>query len=91
MAEHKLTNYKCSSSFTVLWSLAQTILPGEVIGNFTDFIQQLDLLHIDAAGSIDPDHDSQGHYSIDLDGQEFVYHDAELAPPCGVCTENYTR
>lgn len=89
--EHQAVNRNASSAFAVLWSLARTLLPEEIINDYLDFIQTLGIHQMDADGEMDPDCNGYGVYHVSVDGKVFEFHDAELAPPAGVMAENYCR
>lgn len=90
-AEHQNVNVSASSAFAVLWSLACTLLPEEIIQDYLDFIELVGIHRMDARGEMDPDQDGHGTYTIKIGGKDFEFHDAELTPPTGVMEENYCR
>lgn len=87
----KIVNYRCSAAFALFWNLALTILPDEVIESFDRFLHDLCPPRMDAAGAIAQDENGYGTYTVALPNHEFTFHSAELAPPSGICTENYAR
>ncbi|XP_006457687.1 hypothetical protein AGABI2DRAFT_45050, partial [Agaricus bisporus var. bisporus H97] len=85
-------NYDASSSFAILWSLARSLLPPAIIEDFNYFIQSLGPnLHMDGNGTMAANTPGKGLYHIDTGDFNFKFVGAELAPPCGVMTENYCR
>ena len=90
-------NYRASSAFALLWNLCLDILPDEVIGDFDDFFEKLNIARMSAsegaakefAGSEEPP--VSGAYTIRIGDFEFTFQDAELAPPSGVVGQNYAR
>ncbi|RDB16111.1 hypothetical protein Hypma_003381 [Hypsizygus marmoreus] len=66
--------------------------PGEVLDDFSDFLAEMGSLRMDGNGQLDgPDDDGLGKYTVKIGDDEFQFHGAELAPPAGVCAENYSR
>ncbi|RDB16118.1 hypothetical protein Hypma_003386 [Hypsizygus marmoreus] len=68
-------NAKSSSAFAFFWNMLRVQLPGEVLDDFSDFLAEMGSLRMD----------------VKIGDDEFQFHGAELAPPAGVCAENYSR
>jgi hypothetical protein len=91
-ALHEQVDYNASSSFAILWSLVHALLPDVIFDNFNDFIQSLGPdVRMDGNGALDSDATGKGTYHIKFGNLDFVFHGAELAPPCGVMAKNYCR
>jgi hypothetical protein len=92
LEEHHKVDYDASSAFAVIWGLARTLLPDEIIGDFAEFIKTLGPeLRMDGNKSMGVDHTGRGTYHIDIGAKDLEYHNAELSPPAGVMAENYCR
>lgn len=92
-AKHALINYEASSVYAVLWGLARSLLPEEIIADFDNFAEKIGLdLRMDGDKTMETDAKGRGTYTITLDEDTaFEYHHAQLAPPAGVMAENYCR
>lgn len=90
-------NYRASSAFALLWNLCLDALPGEVLADFDEFFEKLNIARMNAsegaakdfAGSEAPA--ASGAYSIQIGDFEFTFKDVEMAPPSGVVGQNYSR
>ncbi|KAJ3560620.1 hypothetical protein NP233_g10715 [Leucocoprinus birnbaumii] len=87
----KKVDEDASSAFALLWNLALTILPNDVIHSFDEFLNELRPPHMDSSGTIVTDFEGRGTYTVALPNYTFKFHNAQLAPPSGACSENYPR
>ncbi len=96
LAKHELINYEASLSFAVLWALARTILPDEIITDFQTFLSEIGpRFRMDGNNTMATSAEGRGKFSINLESDnnnnEWEIHNAQLAPPTGVMAENYCR
>ena len=83
-------NVKASSACAFVWNLIRSHLPAEVVADFENFITDAELLRMDA-NSVMAEADGKGVYTVNIGGDQFDFHKAELAPPSAVFAENYSR
>ncbi|KAF7761772.1 hypothetical protein Agabi119p4_9764 [Agaricus bisporus var. burnettii] len=90
---HHRVDYDASSAFAVLWSLVRSLLPDDpILNDFQKFIGLLGSdVRMDGNHTMDADSEGRGTYHIQIGDKDFVFRNAELAPPCGVMAENYCR
>ncbi|KAF8054723.1 hypothetical protein FPV67DRAFT_1682217 [Lyophyllum atratum] len=81
---------KSSSVFALLWQMARSRLPKEVIDDFDTFLAKSGIKRMDGSGQMASE-GSSGTYSVVVGGTAFDFHDVELAPPTGVFGQNYSR
>ncbi|EKM74530.1 hypothetical protein AGABI1DRAFT_14922, partial [Agaricus bisporus var. burnettii JB137-S8] len=84
---------KGANAFALFWNMVRSVAPGEVIDDFKHFLRTSKIRRMDARGNLlyNPK-TGRGNYRVDLSsGLAFTFHDAELAPPAGVCARNYAR
>lgn len=90
-------HYRCSSSFAFFWNLCKSVVPDEIIDDFTSYLSEIGIGRMDADGAMPCNANGKGSYSITLqddfgeDVDIFNFSDVELAPPTGVSSENYAR
>jgi hypothetical protein len=83
-------NVKTSSACAFVWNLIQSRLPAEVVANFENFITDAELVRMDANSAM-AEADGKGVCTVNVGGNQFDFHKAELAPPTAVFVENYSR
>lgn len=66
-------------------------MPAEVIGGIEEYlasgVQRMDGDGLMGTGS----EAGAGEYTVDVCGESFTFHEAQLAPPSGVFASNYAR
>ncbi|KAF5354832.1 hypothetical protein D9756_005720 [Leucocoprinus leucothites] len=85
-------NEEGSSAFALFWNIICAVAPPEVLADFNLFLTDLDIRRMDGGGKMP--HNSktgQGNYTVKIPNFMFTFHGAELAPPAGVCAQNYTQ
>ncbi|KAK7018687.1 hypothetical protein VNI00_018314 [Paramarasmius palmivorus] len=87
--ETRSLHYDTSAIFALLWNLAVTMMPDDVLADFEDFIGELGIHCMDP--SIHYHGEANNMYTVRIRGADIPLRDAELAPPCGVCAKNYAR
>ncbi|KAK7018074.1 hypothetical protein VNI00_018393 [Paramarasmius palmivorus] len=87
--EKRSLHYDTSAIFALLWNLAVTMMPDDVLADFEDFIGELGIYRMDP--SIYYNGEATRMYTVRIGGVDIPLRDAELAPPCGVCAKNYAR
>jgi len=90
-------NYRSSSAFALFWNLSKDILPKEIIDDFNGFLEKDGILRMNPADGAAKDftndkrHPATGNYTIQIGDEKFLFKNIELAPPCRVFGQNYTR
>lgn len=70
----------------------QTCVPPEVLDDFKTFLIDMPRMDGDAMVLNESGQPAaHGDYTIFAGGKHIEFHNAELAPPAGVCGQNYTR
>jgi len=80
--------YKSSSVFALFWNICQNQLPGEVLEDFTSWLQQNQMVRMHTMGAQDT---TKGIYTVKYGEDAFEFHGAEMSPPSGVFATNYSR
>lgn len=72
--------------------MARSVVPDEVLLDFDNYLSELGISRMDGGGTM-PHNIATGHgnYPVSIPGYDFTFHGAELAPPTGVCAQNYAR
>ncbi|KJA15089.1 hypothetical protein HYPSUDRAFT_109030, partial [Hypholoma sublateritium FD-334 SS-4] len=84
--EAETSNIEASCLFALAWQMMRHILPPEVIADFDNFVAGTGIPRMNGAG-----HLASGTYQVVIDGNQFLFQNAELAPPGGVIGQNYSR
>ncbi|KAM6489122.1 hypothetical protein JOM56_010310 [Amanita muscaria] len=79
-------NYQCSSAFAFFWNLARSWLPQEIIRDFDNFIQTHNLPAMNPNFQTDG---LDGKYTAFINGVQYEFSDARLAPPQAYFGGNY--
>lgn len=89
--------YRSSSAFALMWNLCKDMLPEEIMGDFDAFFKTLKMLRMNSAKGVAKEFiaseglATKGDYAITVGDTEFLFKNAELAPPSGVVGQNYSR
>lgn len=94
-------NIAISSMFAIFWQLLLHRAPPEITDDFHEFMMREEIVRMDAGGAMvekSPGEDAtwltpkpRGFYNVEYKGEKCTFNGAELAPPCGVMSENYAR
>ncbi|EDR02770.1 uncharacterized protein LACBIDRAFT_332047 [Laccaria bicolor S238N-H82] len=88
-------DYRSSSIFALFWNLCCDLLPREIMDDFNNFFDQFNMVQMSsekgAAKSFIAKNTTRGDYMVQVGDTEFVFSNAEMAPPAGVCAQNYAR
>ena len=80
--------YENSSVCALFWNLIKALGPQEVVADFVALMKQMDGKRMDGdSGTLNV----CGQYSIDVEGEQITFHEAELAPPAALFAHNYAR
>ncbi|KAG6836217.1 hypothetical protein H0H93_010134 [Arthromyces matolae] len=95
------SNAAGSVLFAVAWQLMKSQVPSEIIQDFDDYIESINIDRMDrghcAVGSTNvvirrsSTTDGKETLGVSVEGQSFEFHNVELAPPAGVIGQNYSR
>ena len=88
-------DYRLSSVFALFWNLCGDLLPQEVMDDFDAFFDRFNILRMNPAKGAAQDFLARetvhGDYVVQVGEMEFVFSNVEMAPPAGVCAQNYSR
>lgn len=88
-------DYRSSSIFALFWNLCRDLLPSEIMDDFDNFFDQFNMVRMSsekgAAKEFIAKNTTRGDYMVQVGETEFVFSNAEMAPPSGVCAQNYAR
>ncbi len=79
-------NHDASSLFAFVWQMMRKKLPEDIIADFDNFMQEGGMPRMGGNGTA-----VKGSYNVDIAGNDFTFHNVELAPPSGVIGQNYSR
>lgn len=78
------------SAFAIVWNMIHSRLPQEILADFNQFTVATGIKRMDGNGCM-ADKEGRTVYSVEIGGEKFDFHGAELAPPTGVFGKNYAR
>jgi hypothetical protein len=81
-------DHKSSSAFALFWNMLRSHVPRAIIEDISDFCDPLGIYRMDGGAGLST---TTGNYTVEIEGLPVVYHDVELAPPCGIVAANYAR
>ena len=90
-------DYQASSAFALFWNLCRDFLPEKIMGTFDVFLDHCNMVRMKsgqgaAAEFIEGEGVGiYGEYTVCIGDDEFIFKDAEMAPPSGVFGQNYSR
>lgn len=88
-------DYRSSSIFALFWNLCRDLLPSEIMDDFDAFFDKFNMVRMSsekgAAKNFIDKKTPRGEYIVQVGGTEFAFSNAEMAPPAGVCGQNYAR
>jgi len=79
-----------SSAFAIVWNMIRSRLPEEILADYDQFAATTGIKRMDGNGRM-ADKEGKTVYSVQIGGEKFDFHGAELAPPTGVFGKNYAR
>lgn len=90
-------DYKSSSVFALFWNLCCDFLPGEIMEDFDQFLGECNMVRMKSGQGAASEFiagegaGTHGEYTVHIGDDEFIFKDAEMAPPSGVFGQNYSR
>lgn len=84
--ERDKMNKNISAAFALFWNLCRFWLPPVVINDIDKFMEDTKIYPMDGSARTGK---LSGKYEVIVDGVEFEFTDARLAPPAGVVAQNY--
>ena len=84
--ERDKMNKNISAAFALFWNLCRFWLPPVVINDIDKFMEDTKIYPMDGSACTGK---LSGKYEVIVDGVEFEFTDARLAPPAGVVAQNY--
>jgi len=90
-------DYQSSSAFALLWNLCRNFLPERIMGDFDVFLEHCNMVRMKSGQGAAVEFiagegvGTHGEYTVHIGDAEFIFKDAEMAPPSGVFGQNYSR
>jgi hypothetical protein len=88
-------DYRSSSIFALFWNLCRDLLPREIMDDFDNFFDKFNMVRMSSgkayAKNFIAKNTARGDYIVQIGESEFEFSNAEMAPPAGVCAQNYAR
>lgn len=87
-AKKEACHIETSAIFALFWNLIRSYGPREVVDDFETFMEKSGIYRMDPGfcGS-----GPEGQYAVPISDTEVLFSHANLAPPQGVCAQNYSR
>ncbi len=63
-------HYQCSAAFALFWNLCKSIVPDEIMDDFTSYLRGLGIGRMDADGVMPCNLNGKGSYHVEIEGKQ---------------------